>query len=100
MIFIEGIPAPNGDFASVRDQSGIQAGDGGFDVTVKGNTALNGAVIASTQQAETAGANHLETGTLTHTDIANHDRYSAVGVSASAGISTSNLFGAPMSTTE
>ena len=32
----------NGDYASVRDQSGIQAGDGGFDVNVQGNTDLQG----------------------------------------------------------
>ena len=54
-----------GDYASVREQSGLLAGDGGFDVSVKGNTDLKGAVIASTQGAENAGVNHLETGTLT-----------------------------------
>ena len=36
-----------GDFASVNEQTGIQAGDGGFQVNVKGNTDLKGAVIAS-----------------------------------------------------
>uniref|UniRef100_UPI003DA0433C hypothetical protein n=1 Tax=Xanthomonas oryzae TaxID=347 RepID=UPI003DA0433C len=32
----------NGDFASVKEQSGIQAGDGGFDIRVHGNTDLKG----------------------------------------------------------
>ncbi|WP_230598323.1 hemagglutinin repeat-containing protein, partial [Xanthomonas albilineans] len=49
----------DGDFASVREQSGIQAGDGGFDITVHGNTDLKGAVIASTQAAIDQGRNQL-----------------------------------------
>ncbi|MCU4118902.1 hemagglutinin repeat-containing protein [Variovorax sp. N23] len=40
-----------GRYASVTEQSGIQAGDGGFDVKVVGNTNLVGGVIASTDQA-------------------------------------------------
>lgn len=31
----------NSDFASVAEQSGIKAGDGGFQVRVKGDTELN-----------------------------------------------------------
>ena len=85
----------NGDYASVRDQSGIQAGDGGFDVKVQGNTDLQGAVIASTPGAVSGGHNRLVTGTLTDEDISNHDHYNATGVSASAGMRTSNLFGSP-----
>nr|WP_279627069.1 hemagglutinin repeat-containing protein [Xanthomonas prunicola] len=41
----------NGDFASVTEQSGIQAGDGGFNIRVGGNTDLKGGVIASTHAA-------------------------------------------------
>src|SRR5690606_21766313 len=37
------------DYASVTEQSGIKAGDGGFDIRVEGNTDLKGAVIASNQ---------------------------------------------------
>ncbi|MGS0604601.1 hypothetical protein ACQEPW_021125 [Xanthomonas oryzae pv. oryzicola] len=75
----------NGDFASVKEQSGIQAGDGGFDIRVHGNTDLKGAVIASTQAAVDAGANRLQTGTLTVSDITNTSNYKATGISLSGG---------------
>nr|WP_243735411.1 hemagglutinin repeat-containing protein [Xanthomonas oryzae] len=75
----------NGDFASVKEQSGIQAGDGGFDIRVHGNTDLKGAVIASTQAAVDAGANRLQTGTLTVSDITNTSHYKATGISLSGG---------------
>ncbi|TDY31218.1 hemagglutinin repeat-containing protein, partial [Paraburkholderia rhizosphaerae] len=41
----------NSDYASVTGQSGIHAGDGGFQINVKGNTDLKGAVISSSDQA-------------------------------------------------
>ena len=47
----------NTNYQSVNQQSGIQAGDGGFQVEVKGNTSLTGGVIASTQAAVDSGAN-------------------------------------------
>lgn len=37
------------DYASVSEQAGIQAGDGGFRLKVKGHTDLTDAVIASSQ---------------------------------------------------
>ncbi|MFP5350244.1 MAG: hemagglutinin repeat-containing protein [Gammaproteobacteria bacterium] len=43
------------DYASVTEQFGIRAGDGGFNVTVKGDTTLIGAVITSTDKAATEG---------------------------------------------
>ena len=52
-----------------RGQSGIKAGDGGFDVAVAGNTDLKGGAMTSTASAET---NRLTTGTLTFSDVANH----------------------------
>lgn len=55
-------------YKSVRDQSGIYAGNGGYDITVGKNTDLKGAVIAS--QAE-ASKNNLTTATLTTSDIEN-----------------------------
>ncbi|WP_341871604.1 hemagglutinin repeat-containing protein, partial [Xanthomonas prunicola] len=75
----------NGDFASVTEQSGIQAGDGGFNIRVGGNTDLKGGVIASTQAAVDAGANRLQTGTLTVSDITNTSSYEAKGISLSGG---------------
>ncbi|MET3131329.1 hypothetical protein AAKU55_001591, partial [Oxalobacteraceae bacterium GrIS 1.11] len=72
------------DYASVQEQSGIRAGDGGFQIKVGGNTDLKGAVIGAT--AAGAAASALDTGTLTHSDIANHTTMeaSSIGVSASA----------------
>ncbi|WP_426802461.1 hemagglutinin repeat-containing protein [Xanthomonas campestris] len=75
----------NGDFASVTEQSGIQAGDGGFNIRVGGDTDLKGGVIASTQAAVDAGANRLQTGTLTVSDITNTNNYKATGISLSGG---------------
>lgn len=77
----------NGDYASVIEQSGIQAGDGGFQIKVGGNTDLKGGVIASTQAAVDAGANRLQTGTLTASELVNHSSYSATGISLSGGYS-------------
>ncbi|VVE46145.1 hemagglutinin repeat-containing protein [Pandoraea soli] len=77
----------NSDFASVTEQSGIKAGDGGFDVTVKGNTDLTGAVIASTDKAADEDRNRLKTGSLTTRDIENHAEYDAFGISLGGGVS-------------
>nr|WP_232924766.1 hemagglutinin repeat-containing protein [Pseudomonas cichorii] len=75
------------EYASVSQQSGIKAGDGGFQVDVKGNTGLVGAVIASSDQAVVDGKNILTTGTLTSSDIKNKAEYeaSSIGLSGSAG---------------
>ncbi|WP_240763511.1 hemagglutinin repeat-containing protein, partial [Paraburkholderia silviterrae] len=74
----------DGDYAGVKEQAGLYAGDGGFDVNVKGNTALTGAVIASTADVS---QNNLTTGTLTFSDIENHSHYSANSIGGSAGLS-------------
>lgn len=52
----------NSNYQSVTDQAGIYAGKDGFDINVKGNTDLKGAVIDSKAPAE---KNQLTTGTLT-----------------------------------
>ncbi|CAJ5566376.1 haemagglutinin [Burkholderia pseudomallei] len=74
----------DGNYAGVNEQAGIQAGSGGFDVTVRGNTDLKGAYIASTADAS---KNSLTTGTLTTSDIENHSHYSANSAGFSAGAS-------------
>ena len=76
------------DYASVNEQSGILAGDGGYGVTVKNNTNLIGGIVTSSQAAEDAGKNSFSTGTLTSIDVQNHADYSATGfgVSGSGGI--------------
>ncbi|WP_235429533.1 hemagglutinin repeat-containing protein [Chromobacterium vaccinii] len=75
------------DYASVQRQSGIQAGDGGFQLTVKGTTALNGAAIASTDKAARDGKNSLQTGALVLKDIDNHADFTASSISVTAGSS-------------
>ncbi|WP_312168587.1 two-partner secretion domain-containing protein [Atlantibacter hermannii] len=52
----------------VAEQTGMFAGDGGFDITVGRHTQLDGAVISSTA---TADKNSLDTGTLGFSDIHN-----------------------------
>ncbi|OFA03433.1 filamentous hemagglutinin [Duganella phyllosphaerae] len=69
------------DYASVQEQSGIRAGDGGFQIAVGGNTDLKGAVISSTGAGKQGSS--LTTGTLTTSDIANH----AVSAGSSMGVS-------------
>jgi filamentous hemagglutinin len=41
----------DGSYAAVNEQAGIQAGAGGFDISVKGNTDLKGAYIGSDADA-------------------------------------------------
>ncbi|MDW5415697.1 hypothetical protein R6242_03820 [Iodobacter sp. CM08] len=57
------------------NKSGIFAGKDGFDIKVKNNTDLTGAVIASSSDA-----NKLSTGTLTQKDIDNHAETNAIGL--------------------
>jgi len=78
------------EFKSVIEQSGFKAGDGGFDVTVQGNTDLKGAVIASNQTAIQNNANQLTTGTLTTSNLENNAQFEAdaIGFSASVSINT------------
>ncbi|WCM88099.1 hemagglutinin repeat-containing protein [Acidovorax sp. NCPPB 3576] len=75
------------DYQSVVEQSGIRAGNGGFDVNVKGNTDLKGGAITSTQAAIDGGKNTFTTGgTLTQSDIENHAAYSASGYNVSGSV--------------
>ncbi len=59
-------------YESVTDQAGIYAGDKGFDISVKDNTHLKGAVIDSKGDAE---KNTLRTGTLSWEDVENKADY-------------------------
>ena len=81
------------DYAGVTEQSGIIAGDEGYQIKVKGNTDLKGAIITSTSAAEAAGKNSLITGSLTSSDIKNHSDYSgsSIGISGGGSISGSSL---------
>lgn len=78
-------------FDSVAEQTGMFAGDGGFDITVGNHTQLDGAVIASTA---TADKNSLDTGTLGFTDIYNEADFKTqhTGISISGAGSFGDQF--------
>ena len=63
------------DHASVTEQSGIYAGEDGYQIKVGNHTDLKGGIITSSQSAEDEGKNRFQTATLTHSDIQNHSRY-------------------------
>lgn len=75
------------DYDSVQEQSGLFAGNGGFDVTVGNHTQLDGGVIASTA---TADKNRLDTGTLGFSDIHNQadfkTEHQGAGISSGGSI--------------
>lgn len=77
-----------GDFASTGTPAGIQAGDEGFDIEVKGKTQLIGGVLASTQDAIDHQRNRLVTRTLITSDIENRSDFKASGSNLSGGITT------------
>nr|WP_253907330.1 hemagglutinin repeat-containing protein [Herbaspirillum rubrisubalbicans] len=78
----------NSNYASVMEQSGVKAGDGGFQINVRGNTDLKGAVVASSNKAVTDNKNSLTTQTLTQSDIQNTAEYDAQSVGIGLGYST------------
>jgi hypothetical protein len=78
------------DYASVTGQSALRAGEGGFGVTVAGDTTLTGGAITSSQAAVDADRNRFATGgSLTLIDLHNRADYtaSAASVSIGAGLS-------------
>ncbi|MDF7675804.1 VENN motif pre-toxin domain-containing protein, partial [Neisseriaceae bacterium ESL0693] len=70
----------NADYAAVTEQSGLFAGDGGYQVNVSGHTQLTGALITSTDKAEQTGKNQFTTGTIGFTDLHNHSNYKGEGI--------------------
>ena len=76
-------------YESVTKQAGIYAGKEGYDIQVKNNTRLKGAVIDSQAEKE---KNRITTGTLTWENIDNKAEYKASG----KGISYSTGAGIPL----
>ncbi|AVY93970.1 hypothetical protein DAI18_07870 [Microvirgula aerodenitrificans] len=72
------------DYLSVREQTALRAGDGGFNLDVAGTTTLKGAVIDSTAAAT---QNRLRTGSLNHSALINRAAYRASSFSAGGGYS-------------
>jgi filamentous hemagglutinin len=84
----------NSDYKAVTDQTGLYAGQGGYDINVGKTTTLQGAVIASEASAD---KNQLDTDRLLTSDIKNTSKIKST--SASAGISGSSsglVMGPPM----
>ncbi|TPW39313.1 filamentous hemagglutinin N-terminal domain-containing protein, partial [Mixta tenebrionis] len=73
----------NSEYASVREQTGIAAGKGGFEIIAGRHTQLDGAVIASAAEAD---KNSLSTGTLGWSAIRNRAEYEVE--QQSAGLSS------------
>jgi len=69
-------------YTSVREQTGIQAGEGGYQIDVTGKTVLDGAAIASTADPD---RNFFRTGSLEWNDLVNQAKYKAVQASVSGG---------------
>ncbi|MFP1909055.1 VENN motif pre-toxin domain-containing protein [Lonsdalea quercina] len=79
----------NSNYDSVKEQSGLFAGQGGYNITVGNHTQLDGAVIASTADKD---KNLLDTGTLGWSDIHNQADYKSEH--QSAGFSSGGSIGA------
>jgi filamentous hemagglutinin len=77
----------NSNLETVTQQTGLYAGDGGFQVDVKNNTTLIGSVIASSDKAVADGLNQLATGTLVTHGIHNKAEYEGYQVGVSGGYS-------------
>ncbi|WP_369935200.1 hemagglutinin repeat-containing protein [Xanthomonas tesorieronis] len=78
----------NSNYTSVKEQSGIQAGNGGFDIEVGGDTHLIGGAIASTADA---WLNRLSTDSLTVEDLKNQADYKSSGIAVGAGTNSTAL---------
>ena len=74
------------DYTSVTEQAGLYAGAEGFDITTKGNTTLEGAVIDSKAKAD---KNKLSTNSLTVKNIKNKAEYK----SSNTGLSYTSVSG-------
>lgn len=79
--------------ANVVQQSGIEAGDGGFQVSVGGNTNLIGGLLTSSPGAVDVGLNTLTTGTLTARDLQNISDGSASSTGLGVSLNTGATFG-------
>ena len=83
----------NAEHRSISAQSGISAGEDGYQIKVGNHTDLKGGIITSSQSAEDKGKNRFQTATLTHSDIQNHSRYEgeSFGLGASVAVSGKTL---------
>jgi filamentous hemagglutinin len=83
----------NGEHRSVSEQSGLFAGDDGFDVQVGGHTQLTGGIITASQSAEEQGKNRFQSGSISQIDLHNISKYdgSSIGFGTSVAVSGKSL---------
>ena len=83
----------NAEHRSISAQSGISAGEDGYQIKVGNHTDLKGGIITSSQSAEDKGKNRFQTATLTHSDIQNYSRYEgeSFGLGANVAVSGKTL---------
>lgn len=75
-------------YKAVNEQSGLYAGQGGYNVNVEGTTRLDGSVIAS---EATADKNRLSTDRLEHSDIRNRSEIKSQSASVSVSYSSGGM---------
>ncbi|WP_253306653.1 two-partner secretion domain-containing protein [unidentified bacterial endosymbiont] len=75
------------DFKSVQQQAGLEAGDLGYQLDVKGNFHLGAGGLKSSAKAVTAGRNKARASTLTQSQLDNYDKHNAQSISGSIGFS-------------
>ncbi|HGO5855049.1 TPA: hemagglutinin repeat-containing protein, partial [Mannheimia haemolytica] len=85
----------NAHYKNVVEQSGIYAGDDGYQVNIANHTNLVGSLMQSTDKAESNDKNFFSTGTLEYRDLKNTSNYSAEGYSLNAGVSMEGDFRIP-----
>lgn len=83
-------------YASVREQSGLRAGDGGFSVHVAGHTSLQGGAITSTQNAVDTKSNSFSSGATSLSHIGNTANYHAQSISIAAGVTGAGEIAQPL----
>ncbi len=78
--------AIHSNYLSTNEASGLQAGDGGFQVQVTGKAELQGAAIASTDAAVNARTNHFSSAELAMSDLNNLADYDARATGVGIGV--------------
>jgi filamentous hemagglutinin len=85
------------EYANVTEQSAIRAGDGGFNVSVAGNTTLKGGAITSSQKAVNTNSNSfISSGTVSLINADNNAHFQADSVAISAGVTGAGEVAQPL----
>lgn len=80
------------DYRSVIEQTGLFAGDGGYDIQVGGHTQLDGAAIAGGE----ASLNRLGTQSIGYSDLTNYEQTTVSGYSFGLGTGAGSNYVSPV----